>query len=164
MKFLSLEDLRDRLEIDRDALDEEISAQPSLYDQVAEQAVLAISRRDQAKWDMEKAYIEACDEARYEAVRTKERTTEAAIKEAATLSKAHVTAEKTYRATKQEAELWDALRSSFDQRGKMLRELAQLWIAGFYQASSVGEKERHQVREHDRESGRKALAATRRRI
>lgn len=138
----TIDELRSYLQIDRNTLDEEIESQASLFDQVAERAVMAISVRDEAKADMEITYAKCSDNARRAAIEAGEKITEAAVKEVASMSKAYLQAEKDYREAKQQADIWDALRSSFDQRGKMLRELAQLWIAGFYQARGVGASRR----------------------
>lgn len=133
--------LRKRISFDRDALDDAIEEQAGLFLECADEFAMAVSRRDEAKSNMDQEFARACDRARKKA----EKTTEAGIKEAAQLDKKYIDAENGYRDAKLEADMAGSLRESFEMRGKMLREMAQLYIAGYYQASGVGGKVKHAI-------------------
>lgn len=133
-------DLRERIHFDRHALDEAIEEQSGLFLQVSEAFTLAVSRRDAAKSAMEQEFARACGRARRE-----EKKTEAAVKEAAQLDKKFLETEGEYLTAKQEADMASTLRESFDMRGRMLREMAQLYIAGYFQLSAVGDKTKRNV-------------------
>jgi hypothetical protein len=130
-------DLKETLRIDKHALDSAIEKQASTYFRVAEQSALAQSRRDQAKADMDSEFAEACNAARAKAAKTDAKITEAMVKEQAEHNRSYKEAVDAYLDTRKDADLLQALERSFEQRGKMLRELAQLYIAGYYQMSGA---------------------------
>lgn len=134
-------DLRERINFDRHALDEAIEEQAGLFLEVSEAFTLAVSRRDGAKSAMEQEFARACGRAR----RAEEKKTEAAVKEAAQLDRKYLEAEGEYLTAKQTADMASTLRESFDMRGRMLREMAQLYIAGYFQLSSVGDKTKRNI-------------------
>lgn len=133
----TLDEFRNYLEIDKDGLDEAIERQAALYFKVAEHGAYAQSRRDQAKADMDSMFATACDKARTRAAKSDTKITEAMVKESAETSELYKQAVRDYLEAKTDAELLQALERSFDQRGKMLRELAQLFISGYFQVSGV---------------------------
>lgn len=133
----SIDRLRAGLRIDRDDLDSEIATQADSYFRVAEACALAASRRDEAKADMEEESARAANRVRLEAASHDEKITEAQIKEQTSKDKNYLTYVQAFLKAKSEADLWVAMRESFDMRGKMLRELAQLHIAGYYQITAV---------------------------
>lgn len=130
--------LRGKINIDRDALHEGIEEQPGLFFAAADALALAFSVRDQAKTEMDNEYSRACGRAREQKDEDGKKPTEGAIKEAAQLDKKYLAAEAAYRKAKLDAETAVALRDSFEMRAKMLREMSQLFLAGYFQASSVG--------------------------
>jgi hypothetical protein len=153
-----MKELREKIKFDRDALDDAIEEQSGLFLEAADAHALAISDRDLAKSEMEQEFARACDRAR-----NGEKKTEAAIKEAAQMDKKYKAAEKRYLDAKLNADYSVSLRESFDMRGKMLREMAQLFIAGYYQASSVSGHIRKEVDDRVASSNRAALNGARKR-
>ena len=150
--------LRRKIAFDRDALDDAIEEQAGLFLQCADAVAMAISRRDEAKSAMDLEFAKACDRARTGAI---EKKTESGIKEAAQLDKKHMAAEAAHRDAKLEADLASSLRESFEMRGKMLREMAQLYIAGYYQAAGVGGRIRREINDDAAASARKTLNRSR---
>lgn len=153
--------LRDRIRFDRDALDDAIEEQAGLFLQASDEQATAVSRRDQAKSIMEEEFAAACDRARRG--RSEERKTEAAVKEAAQLDRQYKKADNEYRELKLAADLATALREAFDMRGKMLREMAQLYIAGYYQTNAVSGKDRKEVADREHAANRATLHEARQR-
>lgn len=153
-----VDDLKPYLEIDRNGLDEAIERQAALYFRVAEQGALAQSKRDEAKINMDAAFAEACSKARVKAAKNGDKVTEAMIKESAETSTLYKEASQTYLSHKNDAEVLGALEKSFDQRGRMLRELAQLYISGYFQISGAGA-----VRDRRAQDNREAMQAARER-
>lgn len=135
---MDAEYLRSKINIDRDALHEGIEEQPGLFFAAADALTLALSLRDEAKTEMDNEYSRACGRAREKKDEDGKKPTEGAIKEAAQLDKKYLAAEAAYRKARLDADIAAALRDSFEMRAKMLREMSQLFLAGYYQASGVG--------------------------
>lgn len=153
----TLQDLQSGLTIDRDDLDSELAVQADMYYRVAEACALAASRRDEAKSTMEDELSRAASRARSAAAANDERATEAYVKEQAAKDKKFTDARNAYLRAKLEADLWSSMRDSYDAKGKMLREMAQLFIAGYFQATAVGGRRARQVGEITNEQNRAEL-------
>jgi hypothetical protein len=135
------ETLRDKVAFDRDALDDAIEEQSGLFLEASDAVANAMSLRDEAKSLMDQESARACDRAR----KGEDKKTEAAVKESAQLDKKYLLAEAQYRHAKLAADLATSVRESFDMRGKMLKEMCQLYISGYYQASGVGGKVKREI-------------------
>lgn len=161
MRQLSADELKERVPFDREALDAAIEEQAGLFLQAAELVALAVSRRDDAKTLMDQEYARACNRARTD-ITSGDKKTEAGVKEAAQLDKRYIQAESAYLVAKHEAELVQTVREAFDMRGKMLREMAQLYISGYYQLSAVGDRAKRGVDDVAARGARKILNDARR--
>lgn len=128
---------RDALAIDKHALDSELEEQPALYMDVCEQVVLAASKRDSSKDAMDRALSVASQAIRAEIQKLGVKMTESDIKEKASTNEDYVAAVSRYHEAKKDYDLWANMQSSFDMRGKMLRELGSLYIAGYWTLNSV---------------------------
>lgn len=157
MKEPKLDDLRPGLRIDKNDLDNEIGMQADTYFRVAEACALAASRRDEAKSLMDEEQSRAGARARANAAAKDEKATEAQVKEQANKDRKFLEARDAYLQAKSAADLWVAMREAYDMRGKMLREMAQLQIAGYYQVQAVGGKTRRDVEEITRDTNRRLM-------
>lgn len=126
-------ELKQHLRIDRNSLETELEAQADLFYEVCEHHARAISRRDELKTASEEQYALCADAIR----RGEDKVTEAHVKEQVSMDKDYLDACATFLEAKKLADLFAGLRDAFDQRGKMLRELAQLYLGGYYQAVRV---------------------------
>lgn len=125
--------LRAGLAIDKHSLDTQIEEQATLYFEACEEFALAQSLRDEAKTALDEQYAICADEYR----RTLEKATEGAIKESVAIDKEYLDAVANFQERQKQMSLLGAMRDAYDSRGKMLRELAQLYISGYFTLSSV---------------------------
>lgn len=132
-----LDNYRGKLRIDRLALDDGIEEHASLFYEISEEHALAMSRRDTAKAAMDEVYSISADQVRRDFSESKDKHTEAQIKEAVVLDPDYLAAIAQYQDRAKEAALLGAMKDSFEQRGRMLRELAQLYISGYFSITSV---------------------------
>lgn len=140
---LALNLLRASVKIDKEALDDEIVKQPTLFLQAADICALAMSRRDEAKAELDQTYASVCDTIRTKAAAANEKMTEAKLEALATTDEAFVEATEKFLRLKKKADEAYNLRESYDQRGKMLKELVNLFISGYWQSShATGSKSR----------------------
>lgn len=154
-KDITLAELQSGLRIDRDDLDNEIATQADTYYRVAEASALAVSRRDEAKTQMEEELVRAALRVRSEG--KDEKLTEAFIKEQSSRDRKYTDARSLYLKAKSEADLWGAMRDAYEMRAKMLKAEAELHIAGYYQTSAVSGRAQRQVGEIANEGNRAAL-------
>lgn len=134
-----LDYFKDLLPIDPHSLDEEVSRQPELYYAVAEKSAKYSGIAASAKADMKEAYAKIALEIREDSVG---KTTEKLIEQQTDSSPAYTAACKKYIKAEELADAWTALTNAFVQRSHMIRELANLMIAGYYQSSTVKSSER----------------------
>lgn len=153
----TLQELQPGLIIDRDDLDNEIAMQADTYYRVADACSMASSRRDEAKSIMEDELSRAAKRVRESAAANDEKATESFVKEESSRDKKYLEARNAYLKAKSEADRWSNMRESYDMRAKMLRELAELHIAGYYQVSAVSGRRQRQVGEITNETNRAAL-------
>lgn len=160
----SLEDWGEQLRIDTDGLDHEIETQPFLFYQVASAYAQAVSQRDEA-YD----YVRQVDaglnfKVREEMANNGQRVTEEQVKSAIQIHQEHLNAYQAYLEKKQQAEEIEALRSALQQRGYMLRDLAQLYTTGYMSSTSAGGQTSYSreapVDEHNRARLRRGLSRT----
>jgi len=130
-----LDDFKKYLKIDEHALDKEVSRQPELFFEVAQRSAIKLGERDAAKLALEQAYAVVSLGIREDNVGKK--TTEGLIDQLTKSDDAYISYQDDYLTAKQLAESWDALKDAFSQRSFMLRELASLYIAGYFQTTSV---------------------------
>lgn len=132
-----IDQLRVYLEIDKHGLDDEIVKQPSLLLQVAEAHAEAIAERDSCKEELATVDAELDGQVRRKLEKVKEKVTEAAVKHGIQTSQKHGDAFDTYMTAKTKADKLLALKEAFQNRSYMLRDLVQLYVANYYDQSSV---------------------------
>ncbi len=133
------------IKINRDALDEEAVRQPNSFFHAAEGCVLAQSRRDKKKHELDVAVAELDKDVRDSMVTEGEKITEALVKAQIAREPDFHKAHKGYLDACLEADLWEALRNAYRQRAEMLRSLIQLYQAGYF-GEVTGASERREAR------------------
>lgn len=125
------------LRINRNNLDTEIETQPDLFFRASEIAAAAASYRDRAKYDL--SIIEASSSQLIRSTDAdKGRVTEGAVKEKITLDGDVRAAGMKFLSWKKAADEWDAMKDAIEQRSRMLRDLANLYAAGYFTITSGG--------------------------
>ena len=134
---MNVEDFKKYLEIDKSNLDEEIVHQPSLFSEVAEAHANAISVRDSLKEELATLDASLANELRKKIEKGGERATDARVQSATQQDKRHIKASNKYLEAKKEADILLALKESFQMRSYMIRDLAQLYSAQYFESTSV---------------------------
>lgn len=134
---MTIEQLKALLAINKNELDTEISNQPSLFYEVAEACVSAMAERDARKEELATVDAELDGKARVTLSQREERVTEAMVKNAVQSHKDHEQAFEAYMEAKTKSDLFSAMKDSFGQRGYMLRDMVQLYVASYFEQPSV---------------------------
>lgn len=126
---------REFLQIDKNALDEELVRHPDLIFRVGEACAEAIAERDSLKEQL------AVTDAELDAVVREElkdeKTTEAIVKNRIQVHPKHTAASDAYLNAKEKCDILAALREAFSAKGYALRELCQLYLANYYSQDSI---------------------------
>lgn len=129
---------QDYLRIDPTSLDSEIERHPYLFYQVADAYVNALSERDLAQDKLKQCDAELNFSVRDSLSNEGYRVTEEMVKSAVLSHPEHIEATERYLEAKRVADEIEALKSAFQQRGYMLRDLAQLYITGYMADTATG--------------------------
>ncbi len=129
----NIDEFRKYLKIDKQALDDEVMQQPSLFYQVSEAFAEAGAERDALKEQL--AVIDAQLDGKLR--KTNEKGTEALIKNQIQAHPDHQQAFTQWLEAKEYADKLGALKDAFRDRSYMLRELGNLLVANYFDASSV---------------------------
>lgn len=158
------EELERALVVDRYNLDESLVQQPELYHKAGKEFENACALRDAAKAERDKCRADFDFTIRQEAEKfqTKPKPTEAAITNLINAEPRYQEYQVVYHNWERMASRWAKLREDFHARGFTLQQLAQLWIAGYFQSNSVSSSHRdlrderaEQVRQVRRETLRR---------
>lgn len=134
-----VEELKQLLLIDKLALDDEVSRQPTLFLEVSEAYIGAAAERDACKEELASIDAELDGIVRRRLEKTSEgKVTEPMVKNAIQADKAHGAAFDTYMKAKTDADVLLALKEAFAQRAYMLREMSGLYVAGYFERTSMG--------------------------
>ena len=128
---------RNRIKIDRDALDKAVEEQAQVFLEVCDRHVHALSKRDEIRDKLARRDAEIAREVRRQAEKGKTRATEAMINDSVLLHIDHVKLNTDCAELKKQADLWSVLRDAFDQRMRMIRELVNLYAIGYYGAAGT---------------------------
>jgi len=134
---MDIDKLKQLLAINKNSLDDEISRQPMLFYEVAEACVAAAAERDARKEDLATIDAELDGLSRTLLSRREEKVTEAMVKNTIQTNAKHEAAFNAYMQAKTESDLLSAMKDAFGQRGYMLRDMAQLYVASYFEQSSV---------------------------
>lgn len=127
--------LKNRLKIDKSSLDREVTEQPMLFFSVAELYEEAAAERDMLKEEL--ATVDAELDGVIRAKLGDKKVTEAVVKNGVQLNPKHEKAFQAYLEAKTKAGRLASMKDSFQQRGYMLRDLASLYVASYFEQSSV---------------------------
>jgi hypothetical protein len=153
--------VRDLLKINKNGLDLEMEKQADLFYRICENHMMAMSTRDAAWEDIKRTEAALDSEVRADLASTEDKVTEAMVKAAVADHPKRQKVYDYYLNLKLRADLWGAARDSFDQRSKMLREIASLWVAGYWVASSTTGGKGAAYQEKSYEAGRRRIAEAR---
>jgi hypothetical protein len=129
---------REKLKIDRHSLDVEVIRQPSRFFDVCEKLVMAISRKDQANDALKAVSAEISLEVRRQLekvvgkdkkpVKVTEGRVDAEIRQRPEFQ----SAKEAWLLAVRDAELWQAMKEAYMQRGWMLKELSNLYASNYF--------------------------------
>jgi hypothetical protein len=127
--------MKAELEVDRNALDDEVMQHPVKFQEVQEAYVHYATMRDTASVAADEEYSHAAGRMRGGLVN---KVTEAQVKEGANLDDKYLAALALFQDAKKRADLMAALVKSYESRGKLaLPEACRLFLAGYFQRDSV---------------------------
>lgn len=134
---ISFDEAKAGLRINKHELERELSEQPDLFARVAHMAVLWAGFRDTAKHKLAVVEAEVSALVRQQFADEGSKVTETAVKEEVVQHPNLKNQTRKYLETRREADLWQGYKDAYEQRGRMIRDLCQLYIAGYYQNSAV---------------------------
>lgn len=132
-----LSEFRKNLKINKYQLDEEIVQQSENYFSVAEQYANVVSLRDEAYEKLKQVDADLYLDIRDRLAHSGEKATEATVNSLVMVDEEHVKQYEVYLEHKRQSETLQALKDAFSQRSFMLRDLAQLYISGYYMDGAV---------------------------
>lgn len=135
-------DLRAGLIIDRNSLDEDMVRQPVLFQEVSERFVFAQSEAIGAKEKLAGVDATLAHELRTRWNNAGEKYTETKLGDAVQGEPKHIVGYDYWSALARRAAYLGALKESYDQRSKMLRELGQLFVVGYFSRATSGSGKR----------------------
>lgn len=157
-----LQEYSESLLIDKYSLDVSIIEQPTVYNNVGVGYANAMSARDFARAELDRAKAEADREVRNQALDDNIRITEAQIANRILEDEIYQAANRDYLNWKALTEKWLVLKESFGQRSYALRDMCQLWISGYYADAAI-QTDTHEARDRLASSARIQEAEQRRR-
>lgn len=131
------DELKTYLKIDKFRLDDEMIQQPELYHMVASDYAEVVAIRDAAKEELKSLHAELYAEKREELAGSSERVTEGMVTNAVLTDKKYLKSQRDLIDAEEQVGKMQALKDAFQQRSYMLRELASLYIAGYFGKDSV---------------------------
>jgi hypothetical protein len=134
---VDIEELKGYLRIDKLCLDDEIVQHPSLFFKVAEAYVEAAAIRDTLKEKLATRDAELNLLYREDLANAGTRVTDKVIESSVLTDQDHTKLALTYGRAKADCEKLGVLKDAFTTRGYMLRDLASLATAHFFESDSV---------------------------
>lgn len=128
MKELTLKEAENLLAIDKDDLTEELIKGPSILGAVGRNYVVSCDVRDRAKDFLSKTEAKIFNRLK----KTSDKSSDFSVKQRVSTNKEVAAALEEYREAKLLAAKWEILKETFNQRGWMLKQLAELYMAQFY--------------------------------
>lgn len=132
-----LEEYAEFLLINKHSLDAGLMEQPTVYYNVGVGYANAMSARDAARADLDRAKADADRTIRNRAADENHRITEAQVANQILEDHLYQSANKEYLDWKAITEKWLSLKESFGQRAYALRDLCQLWISNYYADTAI---------------------------
>lgn len=135
--MIDLDEFRGYLKVDKLSLDDELVQQPSLLFSVSEACAEAAAARDMYKELLATADAELFEKVRDDLDQADEKYTDTRIKGLVQTNKKHRAAFDFFSKAKAKAEMLEALKNAFIQRGYAIRNLCELFVANYYEQNSV---------------------------
>lgn len=132
MPLTTLEDFEPFTIINEKALHTELIQQSDLFYRVSKNHAEAVSKRDTCKYVLDKLDSDLAIRMRKDAADTGEKMSERKIEEMVAVHPEHIATTENYLKYKCEADKWQALSKSLEQRADMLRELVGLHKTGYF--------------------------------
>lgn len=151
---------REKLVIDKHAMDDMWLEQPQIYNEIGERLALEISHRDQAKDDLADIAAELDTQVRELHADDEKKPTETAIKNEVKQDATYKAAQTMLRARELNVSKLQSLRDSFHQRRYALQDLTTLWTGGYFTSNSGAARD---ARDRKGAGGREAMQAERKR-
>lgn len=127
-----LTEFRNYLKIDKDALSEAMAEQADLFFRVGDACANANSEREEAKEHLSTVDSELGQSFRGGKKKDDLKITEGSVKDLIQTNQRHQEAFEVYLEAKKRAEQLVALRDAFQERGRMLRDLGNLYATGYF--------------------------------
>jgi hypothetical protein len=137
MDFTSSQ-IEQAVKIDRNALDDAIIEQASLYFDISEKSTNAISKRDAAKVALDQLCAETSLFIRQNPSKFSFKQTESSIADAVLTNPTVKEAQALYLEAKGEADFYQNAQATFEMRAKALHDLVTLFTAGYFLNSGEG--------------------------
>lgn len=136
MKRFSIDDMRNKLAINKYDLDECCVKQPQFFDEIAEELAMLVSQRDEAKSFMEEIEAEANARVRTMLLKAEEKATDSKVEALVILDDKVKKAKANLIECQRLVNVASAVKESFTQRSIMLTQLTNLYVNRYY--SDVG--------------------------
>jgi hypothetical protein len=137
---ITIEQAKELLMIDKHNLDQECMSQSDIFFRIEEQVAMAISLKDHAKENLTQVDANLAKEIRQAAETNSIKLTEAKIQELIVTDEKHSKAMQEAIKAKYESDMWMNMKEAFAQRSSMLKEMCNLYLAGYYVRDSVKAK------------------------
>lgn len=132
-----IEEFRTLLQIDRNALDDELICQADLYFRVSEAQVMAASEADSLKEAVLLKDAELDSEVRHDLEVAGDKTTADIVRAGVNAHPDHLEAIEEYLEAKLHADKLRAMKDSFSMRSSMLKNLVELFCTSYYTIEAV---------------------------
>lgn len=156
-----LEELEAGLIINKDALDEALQIQPDVFYQISKALASLVSQRDAAKQQLGDVEARVDAKLRQAAAVSEEKITEKVVESNKRLDKDVKAATDTYLELGAYVGQYTALKEAYQMRAYALKDLASLYIAGYF-GDAVQSSSQNTLRDHD-DGARQAMNQERRR-
>lgn len=134
---VDIAEFRKYLLIDKKRLDDAVTQQPSLFFEISEALAEAIAARDLAKEQLANVDADLDKDIRLQLETAGKRATETIVASMVQADPEHQNSFNTYVDVKKKADILMALKDAFQQRGYMLRDLCQLYVANYFEDDSI---------------------------
>jgi len=125
------------LQIERSNLDAEAADQAQLYFAVGEHYTTAVSLRDQARDNLAAIDARLAHDERRRLANAGEKVTEGIINDYVMLHRTHTAEASRYERLKTISDKWGNLQRAYEQRMRMLRELVNLFVTGYWTTGAI---------------------------
>jgi hypothetical protein len=129
--------LESKLAIDEHALDEACVQQPDLFYRAAKSYALCVSQRDAAKQALSEVEARADSQIRHDGEVAGDKLKEREVESMVLLDRDVMAAKRVLAELNERVGILGALKEAYSQRGYVIKELAGLWVAGYYSETSA---------------------------